>query len=221
MTSPTPVAPRWADRVPKQKIAQIYEDDANGMHDEALINDVAFTLLARCESMLIVETARNGRAACPVCDGIVEHEARKGVMLQCSHCGWAGSWDAYRASMNGHHLIAPGLEPVCREYVKRLPLATTLREKMYWIDWLIHRFHWEGTALPGQPGAVCLIRGRAQDVNAFLESLSAGTLRSGRVDDLAELWSGKQKERIHKWRAASERRARKRSSSTARGTYDR
>lgn len=107
MTKIQAAAPRWASRVQKQKIAQIYKDDANGMHDEELINDVAFTLLARCKSTLTVEDARNGQAACPICEAIVEYEAEKGA------------------------------------------------------------------ALPGQPGAVCLIHGRAQDVNEFLDRLSA------------------------------------------------
>lgn len=214
MTSSKPVAPRWAGRVPKHKIAQLYEDDASGMHDAALINDVAFTLLARCESMLIAEAARNGRATCPVCQAIVEHEAKKASLLRCGHCNWAGTWDDYRASMNGLHLIAPGLQPFCREYVRRLPLAATSRERMYWIDWLIHRCHWEGTTLPGQPGAVCLIRGRAQDVNDFLADLSAGTHRTDRAGDLGEFWSAEQKEESQRWLKASERRARKRSRST-------
>ncbi len=214
MTRTMPAAPRWAGRVEKKKIAQLYEDDANGMHDAELINDVAFTLLARCESMLAVEAARNGRAPCPVCEAIVEHEARKGVMLKCRNCGWTGSWNEYRASMNGLHLIAPGLQPFCQEYVRRLPQANSAKEKMYWIDWLIHRCHWEGTALPGQPGGVCLIRGRAHDVNEFLADLSAGTHRAGRADGLARYWSAKESAQLRAWRKAAERRAGKRRGST-------
>ena len=111
MSKVKPVAPRWAGRVTKRKIAQLYEDDASGMHDEDLINDVAYTLLARCKSMLMVEDARNGRATCPICDAIVEHEAKQGCLLACENCNWTGSWNDYRASLNGLHLIAPGLQP--------------------------------------------------------------------------------------------------------------
>jgi len=211
VTEMKPVAPQWAGRVQKQKILQLYEDDARGMHDEELINEVAFTLLARCKSMLIVEAARNGQATCPVCEEIVEHEATKGAKLKCKNCKWTGTWDEYRGSMNDLHLIAPGIQPFCHEYVKRLPLTDTLKEKMYWIDWLIHRCHWEGTALPGQPGAVCLIQGRAQDVNEFLDDLSAGTHRSKRVADFEKYWSEEQKEQIEKWRKAAEHRKQKKS----------
>jgi hypothetical protein len=72
---------------------------------------------------------------------------------------------------------------------------------------LIHRCHWEGTALPGQPGATSLIRGRAQDVNKFLDALSAGIHRLDGVGDLGQYWSLAQKEQIVKWRKASDRRA--------------
>lgn len=34
-------APEWVRRVPQWKIARIYEDDARGLHDEELIDDVA------------------------------------------------------------------------------------------------------------------------------------------------------------------------------------
>jgi hypothetical protein len=204
-----PSAPRWAGRVSKHKIRRLYEDDACGMHDKALINEVAYTLLARCKSMLLVEAARNGRATCPVCEAIIEHQAKKGALLACEHCSWTGLWDLYRRSMDGLHLIAPGLQPFCREYVRCLPQAKTSKLKMYWIDWLIHRCHWEGTAMPGQPGAVCLIQGRAQDVNAFLASLTAGTHRPENFGDLGPYWSEAQKEQINRWRKAADRRRRK------------
>ena len=130
-------------------------------------------------------------------------------MLDCQKCGWSGSWDDYRASFNGLHLIAPGLQPFCREYVRHLPLAETPKEMMYWVDWLIHRCHWEGTALPGQPGATSLIQGRAQDVNAFLDNLSAGTYKPQSIGDLEQYWSPAQKKQIVKWRKAADRRKRR------------
>jgi predicted RNA-binding Zn-ribbon protein involved in translation (DUF1610 family) len=210
MMEKIPPAPRWVKRVSKWKIARVYEDDAAGIHDEDLINDVAFTLLSRCKSMLVVEEARNGRAACPNCETIIDHPAQKGTTMVCTSCGWTGTWNAYRSSMDGKHLIAPGILPFCREYIGQMPKAKTPKERMHWIDWLVHRVHWEGTALPGQPGAVCLIQGRAADVNAFLADLTAGTHRQPDAKNLGGLWSQAQKVQIEKWRRASERRAHKR-----------
>lgn len=202
-------APRWAGRVPKWKIKQLYKDDARGIHEEDLINDVAYTLFARCESMLMAEAARCGRAACPVCEAVVEHTALRDCILTCENCGWAGSWNVYRKSFDGLHLIAPGLHPFCREYIQRLPGARTPRERMFCIDWLIHRCHWEDTALPGQPGAASLIEGRAQDVNAFLSALSSGNRETPGIGDPRQYWSTAQMEQIAKWRKQSERRKRR------------
>ena len=204
-----PVAPQWASRVSKEIIARIYEDDARGLHDEELLNNAAFTLLLRCESMLIAEKARSGYATCPVCGQIIEHDAQKDTILECTHCSWSGTWEEYRKSMDGHHLIAPGILPFCEEYIKHIKMNLTAKESMYWIDWLIHRVHWEGTALPGQPGAVCLIQGRAIDINEFLDRLSAGTHRTP-PDNLSSLWDEDKKQQIKKWRRAAENRRRKR-----------
>lgn len=207
--SQAPVAPVWATRVSKEALLRLYEDDAEGMYDEFLINQIAFTLLMRCESMIIAEEARNGRALCPICGKLIDHPAQKGFHLECPNCSWSGSWDAYRASMDGLHLIAPGLIPFLIEFSKNMTDKLSLKEKVYWIDWLIHRVHWEGTALPGQSGAVCLIRGRATDVNEFLDQLTAGTYRPNRVE-LSNLWSEEQKAQVLQWRKAADKRSEKR-----------
>jgi hypothetical protein len=81
---------------------------------------------------------------------------------------------------------------------------------MYWIDWLIHRCHWEGTALPGQAGATCLIEGRAHDVAAFLSALTAGAPGAPGIGDPSQYWDAAQLAQIDKWRKAAERRKRKR-----------
>lgn len=201
---------KWAKRVPKWKIARLYEDDARGLHDEDRVNDVAFILLARCKSMVMVEAARNGRAACPRCEALIEHPVQRGFRLDCDSCGWSGLWQDYRASFKKRHLIAPGLQHFCKEYIRQMPRVKTARERMYWIDWLIHRVHWEGTSLPGQPGAVCLVQGRAQDVNAFLAALSADTHRTADPADFARFWSPAEQQRLKKWHHAAKRRAARR-----------
>lgn len=201
-------APRWAGRVPKWKIARLYENDARGIYDEELIDDVAYRLLDRCKSIIAVAEARRGRATCPVCDGVVEHTGERSCALVCELCDWTGSWEAYRSSFKGRHLIAPGLEPFCREYIDRLPAARTPQAKLFRIDWLIHRFHWEGTALRGQPGATSLIQGRAQDVNAFLTALSSGARHDEGIGDPRRYWSEAQLEQTSRWRKRAQRRGR-------------
>lgn len=191
-----PIAPRWAGRVPKWKIARLYENDATGVLDEELIDDVAYTFLARCESMIVAAEAHRGRAACPVCGQLIEHDWDKKAELCCAGCGWTGQWEAYWRSYKGKRLLAGGLEPFCREYIQRLPAAGTAREKMLLIDWLIHRFHWESRDCPGRPGAVGLIGGRAREVNAFLDALSLGEHNDPRLRQGHEAWRDVQQRRL-------------------------
>jgi hypothetical protein len=200
-----PVAPQWSPRIAKKKIAKIYEDDAQGFHDAALLNEITLALLMRCNSILMAEEARKGRATCPVCSQIIEHDAKLGTLLECPYCSWTGTWDAYRKSMDGMHLIASGIIPFCEKFCAQITPKLTLKQMLYWIDWLIHRVHWEGTALPGQPGAVCLIKGRAADVNVFLSQLNDGTHRENDLD-LSQLWTGEKHQQIEQWRKNAEKR---------------
>lgn len=54
--------PVWAPRVRQHKIRQLYEDDAKGIYDEGLINDVGYALLARCLSFIAANEATQGKA---------------------------------------------------------------------------------------------------------------------------------------------------------------
>ena len=199
-------SPSWASRISREKIARIYRDDAAGIHDEGLIDEVYFGLVERCRSILAVSEARKGRAICPACDSIVPHDCRRDSQLACDGCGWTTSWRAYRGSFQGEHLIAPGMEPFYREFLSRVRVHETPRERMLRIDWLIHRVHWEGTSLPGQPGANTLISGRATEVNAFLHQLSAGEYLTRRLTDPSSYWTGDQLRQVSKWRGRMERR---------------
>ena len=72
------IKPTWSPRVPKHKIRRLYQQDARGIQDDDLINEVGFALLARCESFLEANQAVRGRVSCPVCGGLVPHDAKKG-----------------------------------------------------------------------------------------------------------------------------------------------
>lgn len=51
----------WSPRVPKWKLQRLYESEAQGMLDEDLLEDVGLTLLLRCEDILAIEEAKQGR----------------------------------------------------------------------------------------------------------------------------------------------------------------
>jgi len=172
---PDESTPRWAPRVTQEEIRRLYETDAKGLYDEALIAEVGYGLLARCQSFLDATDAAAGRARCPRCSAIVLHGGGKEELLRCS-CGWELPWGEYFKTVQ--HKQLSGAEPVrdqFRAFVGEFPRARTPREKVLLIDRLIHGFHWYyKTNGPTRPVAVNLIEGSMSDVVAFLDALTYG-----------------------------------------------
>jgi len=166
--------PIWAPRVRQDRIRRLYETDAKGIYDAGLIDDVGYSLLARCQSFIAANEAIQGIAVCPCCDRRVKHAKRREELLHCDNCGWELTWGEYFKTIQ--HKQLSGAEPVLkqfREFVKGFATARTSREKVFLIDRLLHGFHWYyKTNGPTRPVAVSLIEGRMREVVAFLDSLS-------------------------------------------------
>lgn len=88
---------QWAPRVPRELIRRLYENDANGTPDDVLVDDVAWRLFERCQDILRVTEAADGRATYPVCEGVISHDGGRQTVLECG-CGWGLSWLEYQAS---------------------------------------------------------------------------------------------------------------------------
>jgi len=191
MTEAKNQLPRWARRVPKRKIRQLYETDAQGIYDLELINEVGYALLARCESFITANQARAGELPCPACGETVRRvEMRREEVLHCP-CGWTLPWVDYLCSIQHKQLY--GAEPVLalfREYVRDFPRAGTARERMLLIDRLIHGFHWayRQENVPTRPVAVNLIAGKMRDVVAFLDRLTYGEQSTPGMREMRAEW---------------------------------
>jgi hypothetical protein len=188
-----PKAPRWAGRVPRHKIARLYELEARGIVDEALLDDVGISLLLRCQDSLRATEAHKGRAPCPVCDARIPHKWDRETLV-CEGCGWRGLWCEYLKSYQDKQLCAGGMEGYFEEFVRDYPRARGPREKLLLIDLLIHRFHREysGKAVseddPGRPGCVNLIGGRLGEVMRFLDELTYGPSTAPELGATRERW---------------------------------
>jgi hypothetical protein len=175
--------------VRKHKIRLLYERDALGITDDELIDDVGWSLWARCRSFLAANEAVQGRATCPVCEHIVSHTGNKEELLRCEECGWQLRWGDYFATIQ--HKQLSGAEPVLalfRDFAGRFPRAETAPEKMLLIDSLIHGFHWAQKYGPTRPVAVNLIEGRLADVIAFLDRLSYGEDSTAGIREKRDAW---------------------------------
>jgi hypothetical protein len=170
---------RWAARVSRHKIWQLYHFDATGRQDEELADEVGWALLARIRDCLLVTEAHRGRVLCPVCSTTIQraHDHRDRVpdeVLTCPEGHWSVTWREFRRSYRNKHLGSAGLETFFREFAERYPQAKTYGERMVLIDTLLHRYHWELEGDPGGPGATNLIGGSREEVIAFLNQLTYG-----------------------------------------------
>ena len=191
--------PSWAPRVPQHKIRQLYLNDANGIYDDDLIDDVGYALLARCESFLMANDAAQGRVICPVCSTTILHTGTHDEVLCCKQCGWEMVWKEYFATFQHKQLY--GAEPVLelfRDFVKRFPSASTLHEKVLIIDTLIHGFHWNQKYGCTRPAAINLIEGKLSDVITFLDDLTYGAVNTEGVQERHAEWV-KNSEYVRSW----------------------
>ena len=173
------VLPVWARRVRKKMIARLYESSARHLIDEELLDEVGYALLARCESMLDVQSAQDGRVPCPCCRSIVnrteeEMDADVDAGLLCQICGWTCTWFSYRKTFRYKNMGTMGMKSVLMDFVRQFPKAQSPGDRLILIDMLIHRFHWEGDLDSGRPGAATLIEGKMKDIMPFLDKLNYG-----------------------------------------------
>ena len=85
----TGILPEWAPRVAQAKIRRLYELDALGIHDEELLDDVGYALLARCQSFIAACQAAAGQVSCPVCGQEIQRDKKvRDELLHCPGCGW-------------------------------------------------------------------------------------------------------------------------------------
>ena len=167
---------RWAAKVSRDKILRLYQNDAQGLVDEALIDEVGFDLYLRCQSILMVTEAK--RVPCPRCDDEIVCQAERWsrhTAIACPRCGWSCTYGQYRDSWRHQDLHGGNAVYAFKAFVDQYERATAPRERMLLIDRLIQAFHWSirhnrrhGPAAPN------LIAGSREQVLAFLDQLALG-----------------------------------------------
>jgi hypothetical protein len=166
--------PRWNPRVPQHQIRRLYENDARGILDEDLVQDVAIALYLRCQSILVATEAHEGQATCPRCGGKIPHDWNKNAVITCAGCGWRTTWGAYFKTYQDKQLHGGGAVFAFQAYVDEYPKADSARLRWLLIDRLIHVFHHELRGKPSRPAACNLIGGRLHEVEALLNELAYG-----------------------------------------------
>jgi hypothetical protein len=185
--------------VPQHKIRQFYLNDAKGIYDDELIDELGYALFTRCESFLLANDAPQGRVICPVCSTTIPHTGKNDEVLCCQQCGWEMGWKEYFGTFQHKQLY--GAEPVLelfRNFVKRFPSASSLQEKVLLIDTLIHGYHWNQKYGYTRPVAINLIEGKLANVITFLDSLAYGAQNTEGVQETHVEWI-KKGEYVRSW----------------------
>ena len=79
---------RWAPRVSRAKILQLYEKMSTGIFDEDLIDEVAYAFYPRIEDMLRIQ---RHRVRCPRCRN--QFTCRPGETVTCDRCLCTVGWE--------------------------------------------------------------------------------------------------------------------------------
>lgn len=191
----------WAPRVPRHTIRRLYETDALGIVDEELLDEVAYGLYSRCQSILTVTQAAEGKVQCPVCERLLVRQdlTDKQEVIHCPECGWQITWEQYFKSYQHKQLHGGGAVDAFKAYVEQFPHAQTKSARMLLIDRLIHAVHWELTQRPSRPAAVNLIEGNMHTVSQLLERLAYGEQSTPGMQETQAAWRHKMEVRRNVW----------------------
>ena len=197
---------KFSPRISKQDLRRIYEDDAKGLHDESLIDEVGIALYLRCCDILAVKRAKEGSVRCQDCwnqgkETYIERpkirsKATAGQYLTCPSCGFSFLWSDYKKAFMRNQLNSGGAMPAFEHYIKMYPRAADAQAKMLLIDRLIHEFHYSNKHNPNQPTRSVgpnLISGSLTNILEFLDELSANTSTKQLVKTVDE-WKCKMEE---------------------------
>jgi len=190
--------PQWAKKVPPEKIKRLYEQDAKGIYDDELVDDVGISLYMRVDSMLMVTSSNLGKAICIECRTEIPHNYNRDFILKCSKCGWSMPFGNFNDSYKKQSLHGYGALSELKKFYDEYPSAKTYAEKILLIDFLIHTFHGNLNEKLSRPTATNVIEGSNAAVAKFIYDLAYGEGSTVAVAEL-DIWLEKHRRSIHRY----------------------
>jgi len=189
--------PVWASKVSPIRIRKLYSQDAIGIQDDDLVDEIGTSLYARVDSMLMVTSSNLGTALCIECRSEIPHTYSRDFLLQCPKCDWFMNFGEFNDSYKGKTLHGLGAISELKEFYQKYPAAKTYADKMRLIDYLIHTFHGGLEARPSRPTATNVIEGSNGEVANLIFTLSYGE-GSVAAAEVLEEWLEKFNRSIHR-----------------------
>lgn len=163
---------RWCKKVSRRDLQRLYQSEANGMIDDALLDEIGYAFYARCrQSKEILPLLEQGQIQCHHC-GSVLYATGYASITQCE-CGYCYTYREYRRSFNANDMPAHRAQPIFDAFMEKWPQCKEPTQKMMLIDWLIHAFH--VTLMSGEKGrSVCvnLIEGTKKQISDLILTLA-------------------------------------------------
>lgn len=177
---------KWPAKVSRKQLLQLYTTEAAGTPDEALVDDIGYTLYTRCRlAAEIWDIMERGAIRCLVCGAQLDIasllDARHRKYLDWSQqpiacaCGKRYTYRGYRQAYRTNNMPRGAASDVFDAFVADWARAASrgYREKMLLVDSLVHAAHVSllgGTQ--GRPVAINLIEGNKAQILALLSQLA-------------------------------------------------
>jgi len=176
----------WCKKVTRGDLLKLYENDAKGLIDEELIDEVGFAFYARChQGKETRECMSKGEIICHHCGTVIRAgktsptgsvlvNADNDALIYCV-CGYIYTYREYRRSCNAVNIPGGRAMPLFEHFLEKWPGCRNAPDKMMLIDWMIHECH--VTLMSGMTGrSVCvnLIEGSLKQIGDLIEKLAYG-----------------------------------------------
>lgn len=161
---------RWPAKLDIHKLNKLYMQDAKGIRDEALVDEIGLTLYLRCiygkEDM---ERMERGLIRCHGCGAELAGESD---FRQCS-CGLQYSYREYRRSYHKNNMPTGAAEKTFNMFIQKWNKAQNYQEKIVLVDTLLHEFHLSlVSGATHRPVAMNFIDGSRSRVEQIIGSLA-------------------------------------------------
>jgi hypothetical protein len=163
---------RWSPKLSRQKLLRLYDSDAHGIQDDDLLDDVGFTLYARCKQGMEEGELKNaGRLRCHNCRTVLK---RSRSLMQCE-CGRQYLFRDYMRAFIGESMPHGAASHIFAAFVKDWETAKSYPAKMRLVDNLVHEFHINlNSGVKGRFVGINLIAGTKKQIGDLILQLAYG-----------------------------------------------
>jgi len=161
----------WSPRVSRSSIKKLYELSAKLIYDEELVDEVGYTLFARClQGRDEPRLYHKGKLLCHNCKEICICPPNGLIVCQC---GYAYTFREYRISFQRNRMPTGSAAPFYNKFISKWTKAKTYHDKMLAIDYVIHECHLDMISNVKRRFAGCdLIQGNRKQVSELILDLA-------------------------------------------------